>query len=229
MENTEQAPQQKLRTVLLAAPCHDGRIDVYHVAALAETCKLGLANGINVVPLYMSFDSLVQRARNDIVTVAVEIEADDLFFVDTDQDWNPQDFFRMLSHDVSLVAAAVPKKNDIEQYNVKLTGEFKIEENGLVAVDGVGTGMMRIRKDLLKKIYDASSEYKEPHKEKPTKNVFEVKVVDGQLWSEDIVFCQKVRDLGETVYLDPLVNCGHSGPKRWVGNFYNWIKLIQKR
>jgi len=31
-------------------------------------------------------------------------------------------------------------------------------------VDGVGTGMMRIRKDVLKKVYEASEEYKEPHK-----------------------------------------------------------------
>lgn len=229
MENTEvgeQAP--KMRTVLVASPCHDGRVDVYHVAALAETCKIGLANGINVIPLYMSFDSLVQRARNDIVKVAVDSEVDDLFFIDTDQDWNPQDFFRMLSHDCAVVAAPVPKKSDIEQYNVKLLGDFVIEDNGLVSVDGVGTGMMRIRKDVLKKVYDASDEYKEPHKPDSTKNVFEVKVVDGELWSEDIVFCDKVKKLGEKVYIDPLVNCGHSGAKRWVGNFYQWIKLFKR-
>ncbi len=230
MENTELNGEEtpKMRTVMLASPCYDGKVDVWHVAALAETCKIGLANGINVIPIYMSFDSLVQRARNDIVKVAVESEVDDLFFIDTDQDWNPQDFFRMLSHDCAVVAAPVPKKSDIEQYNVKLLGDFVIEDNGLVSVDGVGTGMMRIRKDVLKKVYDASDEYKEPHKPDATKNVFEVKVVDGELWSEDIVFCDKVKKLGEKVYIDPLVNCGHSGAKRWVGNFYQWIKLFKR-
>ena len=229
MKNVNDAEQQqKMRTVLLASPCHDGRVDVYHVAALAETCKIGLVNGINVIPVYMSFDSLVQRARNDIVKMAVDSEVDDLFFIDTDQDWNPQDFFRMLNHDVAVVAAPVPKKSDIEQYNVKLLGDFVIEDNGLVSVDGVGTGMMRIRKDILKKVYDASDEYKELHKPEPIKNVFEVKIVNGELWSEDIVFCDKVKELGEKIYIDPVVNCGHSGAKRWVGNFYQWIKLFKR-
>ena len=111
---------QKMRTVMLAAPSHDGKISVWHAAALAETCKIGLANNINVMPLYMSFDSLVQRARNDLVKVAVETEVDDIVFVDCDQDWNPADFFKLLNHDVDIVAAPVVKKSDMEQYNIKL-------------------------------------------------------------------------------------------------------------
>jgi hypothetical protein len=221
--------EQKMRVVMLASPSHDGRLEVWHAAALAETCKIGIANGINVVPIYMSYDSLVQRARNDIFQMAVEAEVDDLFFIDTDQDWNPQDFFRMLSHDVEVVGAPVPKKSDIEMYNVKLIDKFEVGDNGLCAVNGVGTGMMRIRKDALLKIWEASEEYKEPHKERPTRSVFEVKIVDGELWSEDIVFCKKWSDLGGTIYLDPLVNAAHIGPKRWVGNFYEWIKLFNKR
>ena len=221
--------EQKMRVVMLASPSHDGRLEVWHAAALAETCKIGIANGINVVPIYMSYDSLVQRARNDIFQMAVEAEVDDLFFIDTDQDWNPQDFFRMLSHDVEVVGAPVPKKSDIEMYNVKLIDKFEVGDNGLCAVNGVGTGMMRIRKDALLKIWEASEEYKEPHKERPTRSVFEVKIVDGELWSEDIVFCKKWTDLGGTIYLDPLVNTAHIGPKRWVGNFYEWIKLFNKR
>jgi hypothetical protein len=229
MENEVADEQQKMRTVLLGAPSHDGKISVWHAAALAETCKIGLANGINVLPLYMSFDSLVQRARNDLVKAAVDSEVDDLVFIDCDQDWNPADFFKLLSHDVDVVAAPVVKKSDFEQYNVKLTREFKVEENGLVEVDGVGTGFMRIRKDALKKIYDASEEYKEPHKPEPIRMVFNVEILDGELCSEDIVFCRKWAEMGGKVYIDPMINSGHSGEKRWVGNFYDWIKLVTKR
>jgi hypothetical protein len=221
--------QNKMRTVMIGSPSHDGKIEAWHVAALVETCKIGLANNINVIPIYMSYDALVQRARNDIAKLALESNVDDLFFIDSDVDWNPMDFFKMLNYDVDVVGAALIKKSEIQQYAVKITEGFKVEDNGLVEVAGVGTGMLRIRKDALIKIAESSEEYKEPHKQTPTKSIFEVKVIDGELWSEDIVFCKKWKDLGGKVYLDPMVNLGHSGSKRWVGNFYEWYKLISNR
>ena len=223
MENTE----QKLRTVLLAAPSYDGTINVWHATALAETCKIGLTKNINVIPVYMSYDSLVQRARNDIFKLAIDMQVDDLFFVDSDQDWNPADFFRMLDHDVEIVGAPVIKKSDAEQYNVKMEVDSVIQDNGLMSVISVGTGFMRISKSALSKIWETCQEYQEPHKEQPSRSVFEVKIVDGVLYAEDVSFCQKWRDLGGTVWLDPMVNCAHSGHKRWLGNFYEWWKVVK--
>lgn len=220
--------QPKMRTVMIASPSYDGKVNVWHAAALTETCKIGLTKGINVVCVYMSFDALVQRARNDIFKLALDSKVDDLFFIDCDIDWNPNDFFRMLEHNVSVVAAPIIKKSDMEQYAVKITEKFNIEDNGLAVVDGVGTGFMRIRSDIIQKVWDASVEYKEPHKEQPIRMVFEVRIANGMLQSEDISFCEKVMEIGEKVYIDPLVVCGHSGEKRWIGNFYQWIKLFSR-
>jgi len=178
------------------------------------------------VAVYMSYDALVQRARNDIFKLAYDNDVDDLVFIDCDQDWQPEDFFKLLSHDVPIVAAPVIKKSDDPQYNVKLLGNYIINEKGLVEVDGVGTGFMRIRKDAIKKMWSASSEYRERHKEDSSRMVFEVKVMNGEIWAEDIVFCDKWIKLGGKVYIDPSINCGHSGEKRWVGNFSSWIKTL---
>ena len=219
----------KMRTVMLASPSHDGKVDVWHAAALAETCKLGLFNNINIITIYMSYDALVQRARNDIIKMAYDTKVDDLVFIDCDQDWDPADFFKLLSHDVEVVGAPVPKKSDMESYNIKLLGEWKILDNGLAIVDGVGTGFLRIRKDAIEKIVDNSSVYQELHKPEPTPNVFEVVVKDGQLISEDITFCNKWKELGGQVYVDPTINVAHTGVKRWIGNFYDWIKLVSRK
>jgi hypothetical protein len=228
-ETPEVSEQPKMRTVMLAAPSYDGKVNVWHASALSETCKIGLTRNINVIAVYMSFDALVQRARNDIVKMAIDSNVDDLFFIDCDMDWNPNDFFRMLEYDVGIVGAPVVKKSDFEQYNVKLTSQLKIEDNGLSIVDAVGTGMMRIRRDALLKLWEASPEYKEPHKPEPTRMVFDIQVIDGQLVSEDIVMCRKWVDMGEKIYIDPVVSCGHSGEKRWIGNFYEWYKVNIRR
>lgn len=221
--------QVSMRNVMIAAPSYDGKVGVWHAAALAESIKIGLMNNINILPLYVSFDALVQRARNDIFKIAHDSGVDDLVFIDTDVDWMPQDLFRLLNHDVDIVAAPVVKKNDNPTYSVKLLGQFTVEDNGLSSVDGVATGFMRIRKAAIQKIWDAAEEYKEIGKAEPSRMVFDVKLVDGDLWSEDIVFCDNWIRQGGKVYIDPLINCGHSGEKRWVGNFYEWIKLFSRR
>lgn len=221
--------QEKMRTVMIAAPSYDGKVDVWHCTALAETAKIGLTKNINIVPIYMSYDALVQRARNDIFQMVYDNEViDDLFFIDCDVDWNPLDVFKLLDYDHEIVAAAVPKKSDYEQYGIKSLSKLEINDEGLVEMDGVGTGFMRIRRDAVKKIYERSDEYSESHKEKPIRMVFNIDIVNGELYSEDMVFCKKWTDMGGKIYVDPSVVCGHSGTKKWIGNFYNWLKVFNK-
>ena len=218
-----------MRQVLIAAPSYDGKVNVWHATALNETSKLGLTKDINVLAVYMSYDALVQRARNDIFKLAYDAKVDDLFFIDCDVDWNPHDFFKMLEHDVDIVAAPIIKKSDaIHTYSVKLTGDYVIQDNGLAEVDGVATGFMRIRRDAIEKLWDAAPEYQERHKQEPSRMVFDVKVVNGELWSEDIVFCQNWIDMGGKIYIDPTVTCGHSGEKRWIGAFPEYMKSLVK-
>jgi hypothetical protein len=79
----------------------------------------------------------------------------------------------------------------------------------------------------MQKIWDVSKEYREPQKSKPIRMIFDIAIVDGQLVSEDNVFCAKWKELGEKVYLDPTINLGHTGIKRWTGDFSKWIKVIK--
>lgn len=211
---------------MIAAPSHDGTVNVWHASALSETVKLGLTKDINVFAIYMSFDSLVQRARNDLIKLAIEADVDDLVFIDTDQDWNPQDFFKLLEHDVDIVGVPVPRKSDEEQYNVKLVSlDYKVLENGLVEVDSVGTGMMRLSKRAIQTVWDLADKYTELGKGE-SRMVFDVGIVNGELYSEDVMFCSNWTALGEKIYIDPSINVGHAGNKRWIGDFQSWIKQI---
>lgn len=218
-----------MRTVMLSCPSYDGKVSVWHASTLAESSKLALSQGINIVAVYMSYDALVQRARNDIVKLAIDAKVDDLVFVDADTDWSPPDLLKLLSHDVSVVGAPVPKKAFVEQYNVRLLGDYVVGDDGLVEVDGVGTGFLRVRADALAKIWAASAEYREPHKSEPSRMVFEVRVVDGVLQSEDLAFCERLKTLGEHIYVDPTIDAGHVGEHRWIGNFAAWIEQATKK
>lgn len=215
---------------MIAAPSYDGTITVWHASALSETCKLGLTKEINVYCIYMSYDSLVQRARNDIVQLALDQEVDDLVFIDCDVDWTPEDFFKLLEYDVDVVGGIYPKKGDDEDYPVKaLNQNLKFEENGLIEVEGIATGFLRLTRKALQTVSDDSIEYTESHKPKPIKMVFDITVDEkGELISEDIVFCRKWRKLGGKVWLDPSIKLSHVGTKRWNGDFMRWLDKIKQ-
>tara|TARA_R110000823_G_scaffold312381_2_gene438993 strand:+ start:1033 stop:1689 length:657 start_codon:yes stop_codon:yes gene_type:complete len=217
-----------MKNVMIAAPSYDGTLTVWHASALSETCKMGLAKDINIYAIYMSYDSLVQRARNDIIQLALEHEVDDLVFIDCDVDWTPEDFFKLLEYDVDVVGGIYPKKGDKEDYPVKaLDGVLKTREDGLVEVEGTATGFLRLTKKAIQKIWDVSEEYTESHKPNPIRMVFDIAIVDGELVSEDIIFCKKWREMGEKVYLDPSIKLSHVGTKRWNGDFLSWINKIK--
>jgi glycosyltransferase involved in cell wall biosynthesis len=86
-----------MRKVLIGTPAYDGKVDVWFAHSLVQTIKLSIEKGIQVNVIYPSYDSLVQRARNDLIKIALDGEYDDLFFIDSDVEWEPEWFFNILS------------------------------------------------------------------------------------------------------------------------------------
>ena len=213
------------RKVLIGTPSYDGKVDVWYANSLVNTIRMSYEKDTVIVPIYMAYDSLVQRARNDLVKLAIEEDFDDLIFIDADQEWDPAWVFKLLDSDKDVVAGTVVKKSDEVSFNVKaLKDGMKTEEDGLIEVDCVGTGFMRISKSALKQVWDVSTEYK--NEGKTCRMVFDIKIENGDLVSEDNVFCRKWHNLGGKVYIDPNMTCNHIGVKKYGGNFMEYIKAI---
>lgn len=216
-----------MRKVLIGTPAHDGRVDVWYANSLVNTIKLSVQKQVEIIPVYMSYDSLVQRARNDLVRLAVTEDFDDLIFIDSDEEWDPEWIFKLLELKEDVIGLPVVKKSDQVMFNIKaLPTGLKLEPNGLMEVECVGTGFMKISGSALKKVWDQSAEYK--NEGRNCRMVFDVKVIDGDLVSEDNVFCQKWRDLGGKVYIEPSMTCNHIGTKKFTGNFIQFLNNINK-
>jgi glycosyltransferase involved in cell wall biosynthesis len=109
----------------------------------------------------MAYDSLVQRARNDLVRLAVEEDFDDLIFIDSDEEWNPEWIFRLLDLEEEVVGVPVVKKSDQLMFNIKaVDNKLEINDKGLMEVEAIGTGFLKISKSALKKVWDDSLEYR---------------------------------------------------------------------
>lgn len=219
--------EQKIRKVIIGTPSYDGKIDANYVDALHRTSLIAYSEGIYVFPLFICYDALVQRARNDIFKIAIESDVEDLIFIDGDEAWEPNDFIKLLSHDVDVVGGTARKKTDLEQYVVKIIegNGLKREENGLIKVEGIGTGFTRLSRRAMQAVWDQSEEYEGDNGIK-NRMVFDISIKEGKLISEDISLCHKLTKAGITIWFDPTITCDHIGIKNYKGNFLEWEKSL---
>lgn len=217
------------RKVMIGTPCYSGQLDVWYTNSLVKTLKTisQLELDIEIIPIWISFDALLQRARNDTVQLALEMECDDLVFIDSDIEWKTEHLFNLLNYEEDVVGGTYPKKSSIEEYVVR-----QIERNpadsitGLIEVDGLGTGFVKLSKNALTYLWDSSEQYFDPKDGKERRMIFDVVIKNQALHSEDIHMFDKLREGGFKVWLDPMITCNHSGPKKFTGDFNEWYNNL---
>lgn len=227
LNGTERA---RPRRVIIGTPTHDGTVEVWYANSILYSYGRCLVNSIVLDPLYMAYDSLIQNARNDLVAAAIKGDYDDLIFIDADQDWNPDWILKLLAHPVDVVGGAVRKKTDKEErYNVvSATLPIPVDQRtGLMIVDAVGTGFLRLSKRALHDLWNSADDY--TCQGKQARWIFDLRPVNGVLVGEDVLLCQKLRQLGYAIHVDPTMTCGHIGKKRWQGNFATWYEGYRSR
>jgi len=215
-----------MRKVLIGTPSYDGRIDAWFVNSLINTVKIAEKRDISIHPIYVSYDALIQRARNSVFELAVSGGYDDLFFIDSDCEWKPEWFFNLIDRPEPIVGGALVKKSENEGYTIKLIDK-KLkwsQDNKLIEVDGVGTGFMKVSRFALEKLWDISEPYR--YEDKEHRMVCDIKIEDGELISEDYVIANKWRSLGYKVWIDPTITLNHIGNKKYKGNFNNFLKKL---
>lgn len=215
-----------MRKVLIATPSYDGTLDVWYTNALINSVRLAQASDIYLHPVFVSYDSLVQRARNDCIRIAIEGEYESMIFIDSDMDFNPEWVMELINREEDIVGGTARKKTDhAELYCVK-TMNLEKSENGLIKLDSIGTGFVKLSQKALKAIWDVSTPYQNEGRE--GRMCCNVEVVDGQLVSEDITLFGRLNDMGFDIWLDPKMCCGHVGVKKYEGNLEAYIERMKE-
>jgi len=215
-----------MKNILIATPSYDGKLDVWYTNALLETVLLGLSNEVAFKPIFLSYDALVQRARNDLMKIAIDSEFDGILWIDADMEWHPGWAVAVANSDKDVVGIPVVKKSLEEAYNVKAEiSDLVVNEEGLMKVKSIGTGFLYMSKAAITYLWENSEEYTEPNK--TSKMVFEVKIKDGEFVSEDVTVCDKLREGGFDIFIDPSKTCNHIGSLKYLGDFASYVKKVR--
>lgn len=167
----------------------------------------------------------VDDGRNRLVRDFLKSDCTDMVFLDADVGGPASNLIDLLGYDADVVAGVYPKKGD-DTYPVKLLpGEIKADWQGLIEVQGLPTGFMRIRREVLERLVTYAVAYNAKNDaDSAIPLIFERQVHDGTRWGGDYVFCRKWRALGGKVHMAPEMRFEHSGEHTWTGCVGSWLK-----
>ena len=212
-----QSLDKVVKDVMIGFPCYDNRSEVDILQELLGSvidpnCPVSSVE-------YYNGDSLIPRARNKIAERFMASDAKFLMFVDSDIVVNRHMITRLRSHNKGIVGGIYLKKK--LPYSPVMNAQIA-EEDGLMVMREIGTGLMMIRKDVFAAVRAANPEHDYKYDDdEPNKDTaqghdwFRVGVRNGRYLSEDYFFCQNAGDLGIKTYLDRGVMGVHIGRMRY--------------
>jgi len=164
----------------------------------------------------------VGRARNAISRKFLAGDFTDLLFIDSDIIFKTEDIYRILSHDEDIVGGVYFKKQEgIACPVINSVPGAKVRDDFLVQVAYLGTGFLRIRRNVFERMIEKWGEeiwYNLDGQEKPVReyNFWNLGMKEygpgNRRWlSEDWWFCQRCAELGIPVWADRKIPLKHSG------------------
>lgn len=209
------------RKVAIVSPSYDGKIVCDHALALVTIFQRAAKErpDMQLSLNYWMGEALLQKARNNLFCDAYDNGADDIVFLDVDQSFDAQAFFDVLDHPVDVVGITARMKTDDERYTHRPEDPRKHrwdQSLRLLEVEYLATGFLRLSRNAMKALYDASTPYNDG---KERRLICDVEIINGGMISEDIQIGKKLREAGFKMYLDIRHTCDHFGMKRYTGNY----------
>jgi len=98
--------------LMILTPCYGSQCYVNYVMCLMNTMNLFAKLGLNLKIEFCKNDSLVSRARNNLIAKAMhDKETTHMLFIDADITWNPVDVLKLILADKHIVGGVYPIKN----------------------------------------------------------------------------------------------------------------------
>lgn len=185
-------------------------------------------------------NGLIADARGLMVARFLASDATDMLFIDHDVVWSPDAVLRLLDAPLDVRAGVYPSRSDPINYAVRweTSNPFLVSDpsHGFLEVAGVPGGFLMISRAAAEKMtahYTDLNFYCAHAPNKTICGLFEPYWLrntehDGQTCNvklgEDFSFCQRWRDLGGKVWVDPRLTFGHVGFKTFQGSLGDWLR-----
>ncbi len=223
--------RQPIGGVLIGTPMYGGVNHDAYLLGVNDAFHEFAKHDIPLSIMTIRNESLIHRARNRIVAEFLASRLSHLIFIDADIGFVGRDILRLLAHDKPVIGATYAKKNQqrTDFAFVPLPWGVEVTEGHLVEIAMLPGGFMCLSRDAVVQLAGAfrhrqyvvpTGEAKGEGWEQHLYCLFESDI-DPQtrnLLSEDYLFCQRWRDIGGKVWLDPNIILEHHGTAMFTGD-----------
>lgn len=216
------------RKLFIALPAYDFKVSLKLAISLARFAQQAPQHGIEIQIGSICGCSVVSRARNLLVKDLLESPCTDLLFIDADINFEADDVFRLLawtSDPKKGIVAGVPRTRKTDKVYIATLDQDEdgvtMNGMGLVRAKRVATAFMMVRRDVFETLIDAHPEwsYNDTNTGRQLNAVFDFKVTPEGYMGEDFLFCDRAREHGYEVWVDPTIKLGHMGVQEYEGDF----------
>ena len=227
-----------MKKVFIALMAYSGQIAPPVKNMLAEFEAEWRARGGKVMKSDSVGNCRITLARNAMVADFMASDADQLLFVDCDNYCEAVTLVRLAECPLDVVGLAIRTREENVRWNVRwlldrpsLIATDPVtrqpSNTGFLEVEKVGTGIMKISRACLERMYEAYPEnwyHDLANRTGRALALFEEVRRDNLYWSEDLIFCERWRAIGGEVWIDPTATTWHIGHTLFQGNIGNWTR-----
>lgn len=205
-----------------------------YIRSLATT--LGVLSELGIAHEYLMqpADFHVERAVNNILNDLCDgDDFTDVLFIDSDETWEPDGVLRLLSHREDMVGATYRMKNRWHDYVGHVLYEDGMplgrtlgDGTPLLQADRVAGGFLRMKVSGLRRFRDHYPDLTIEEGGKRKTQFFTRIVRDGVVHDQDMSFCRLWLEMGETLWIDPMIKVDHWGFEKHAGDFEAHLRAI---
>ena len=207
--------------IIILTPTSDGKLETFYCSSLVNTILLCKEKGIDVSFMTHDYEPALPHSRNVLFKRAIYQKPDAIVWIDSDISWDPNDFLKLIYSQHDVVGGTYRKKQNQEEYVASFN---ELDEGTVSEVKSLGLGFLKMSNKAINLIWSLSKKYHADYE--GFRNVFEMEIKNGQIYTEDTLLSDKLRNLGIKTYLDKTITCAHIGKTHYIGDFNEWSKNI---
>lgn len=220
---------------MIATPTHSGDVVHEYVKSLLASLDDLRGRGVTADVHFLPGNCYIALARDQLAADFLASDCTDLVFIDADVGWQADGIARLLRWDREIVGGLYPFKIDHESYPARVLtqadGRPVVDAlTGLIECDGLPTGFLRIRRDVIQRMADHYSEarsFADRRANVPDGQhiveLFPTEILHRAWWGEDYRFCHMARALGIRIWCEPRLTLTHVGRRAWRGNYHEFM------
>jgi hypothetical protein len=210
----------------LGIPCYGGMVSEPTMTSFLRFVLLASQVGLNWSLDTMVNESLVTRARNNLMAkMMTNDKATHFMFIDADIRFQPESILQMIAHDKDVIGGLYPKKALPINYVINLKPTVTVQGD-IYTVDTMGTGFLLFKRHVYEKLIAAHPQAKYvddiglgKQYEPMMYAIFDC-VIDerGHYLSEDWTFCRRWQELGGEIWAHSKTLLNHVGHYEFTGD-----------